>query len=310
MLLGGFRKWQKVGNTGVATVTEWIAGARPRTLPNSVVPVAVGTGVALGATPGGAAWWKAGLALLVALSLQIGVNYANDYSDGVRGTDADRVGPTRLTAARRAPPRRVFVAAWIGFAVAALAGLVLVATTSWWLLVLGVAAIAAAWTYTGGSSPYGYRALGEVSVFLFFGVAAVVGTAFVQVWPQESVPWAGWVAAVSVGLLSCAVLVVNNLRDIPTDAATGKRTLAVVLGDARTRWLYVGCVAGAFVFSLVTVAVSWWVALVVLAVPLSVRPCVRVLRGATGSELVQQLGETGRLQLAFGALYALGLALG
>ncbi|MDS1271698.1 1,4-dihydroxy-2-naphthoate polyprenyltransferase [Lipingzhangella sp. LS1_29] len=294
----------------MATVAQWVAGARPRTLPNSVVPVAVGTGVAIGADPGGAVWWKAGLALVVALALQIGVNYANDYSDGVRGTDADRVGPARLTAAGVARPRQVFTAAWLGFGVAAVAGLVLVATTSWWLLLLGVAAILAAWTYTGGSNPYGYRALGELSVFVFFGLAAVVGTAFVQLWPQAAVPWAGWVAAIPVGLLSCSVLVINNLRDIPTDAATGKRTLAVVLGDRGTRLVYLGCIAGAFLAAIATAVASWWTLLVLVTVPLAVRPWLDVARGAQGAELVQLLGATGRFQLAFGTMYALGLALG
>ncbi|MFD0802494.1 1,4-dihydroxy-2-naphthoate polyprenyltransferase, partial [Streptomonospora algeriensis] len=226
----------------MATVSEWVAGARPRTLPNSIVPVAVGTGVAVGA--GGAVWWKALLAAGVALALQVGVNYANDYSDGIRGTDTEeRVGPTRLTAARLAAPRRVLCAAWACFAVAAVLGLVLAATTAWWLVLVGAFAIVAAWFYTGGRSPYGYRALGELSVFVFFGLVAVVGTVFVQL---ETVPWQGWVAAVPVGLLSCSVLVINNLRDLDTDAQTGKNTLAVRLGDAGTRRLYAGCVAGAF----------------------------------------------------------------
>ncbi|GAA3754919.1 1,4-dihydroxy-2-naphthoate octaprenyltransferase [Spinactinospora alkalitolerans] len=289
----------------MATVSEWVAGARPRTLPNSIVPVAVGTGVAIGI--GSAVWWKAALAMLVALALQVGVNYANDYSDGVRGTDEGRVGPIRLTATRLAAPGRVFAAAWACFAAAAVVGLVLVATSSWWLLPVGAAAIVAAWFYTGGRTPYGYRALGEVSVFVFFGVVAVVGTVFVQ---AGSVPWEGWTAAVPVGLLSCSVLVVNNLRDIPTDTESGKRTLAVLLGDAGTRRLYLGCLAGAFVTALVTAAASWWAALVLLAVPLAVRPCSRVLRGEKGRDLVVALGETGRLQLAFGALYTVGLALG
>jgi len=289
----------------VATVSQWVAGARPRTLPNSVVPVAVGTGVAFGL--GAAVWWKALLALLVAVALQVGVNYANDYSDGVRGTDENRVGPLRLTATRLAAPRQVFAAAWVCFAVAAVVGLVLVAVSSWWLLLVGAVAIAAAWFYTGGRNPYGYRALGEVSVFVFFGLVAVAGTVFVQ---AGTVPWRGWAAAVAVGLLSCAMLVVNNIRDLPTDAVSGKRTLAVVLGDRGARLLFVGCVAGAFAAALATAVGAWWALLAVLSAPLAVRPCARVLRGETGPDLVRGLGETGRLQMAFGVLFTVGLALG
>ncbi|MDT0304859.1 1,4-dihydroxy-2-naphthoate polyprenyltransferase [Streptomonospora wellingtoniae] len=290
----------------MATVSQWVAGARPRTLPNSIVPVAVGTGVAVGA--GGAVWWKALLAAGVALALQVGVNYANDYSDGVRGTDTEeRVGPTRLTAARLAAPRRVLSAAWVCFATAAALGLVLAATTAWWLVLVGAVSIVAAWFYTGGRRPYGYRALGEVSVFVFFGLVAVVGTVFVQV---EGVPWQGWVAAVPVGLLSCSVLVINNLRDLGTDALTGKNTLAVRLGETGTRRLYAGCVGVAFACALAIAAASWWVALVLLAVPAAVPPVRRVMRGQTGRDLVAGLGETGRLQMVFGALFTAGLALG
>lgn len=289
----------------MATLTQWSAGARPRTLPNSIVPVAVGTGVAAGA--GAAVWWKALLAMVVALALQVGVNYANDYSDGVRGTDEERVGPTRLTATRLAPPRHVFAAAWGSFAVAAVAGLALVATSSWWLLLVGAAAIVAAWFYTGGSRPYGYRGLGELSVFAFFGVVAVVGTVVVQ---AGSVPWHAWVVSVPVGLLSCSVLVVNNLRDIPTDAAAGKVTLAVRLGEAGARKLYVGCLVAAFALAAAAAVVSPWALVVVLAAPLAVRPVRRVVTQQTGHGLVLALGETGKLQLAFGALLTVGLALG
>lgn len=291
----------------MATVGQWVAGARPRTLPSSVVPVAVGTAVAFGADS--AVWWKAALALVVSLALQVGVNYANDYSDGIRGTDDDRVGPFRITGARAAPPRQVLTAAWLTFAVAAAAGLVLVVTTAWWLAGLGAAAIVAAWYYTGGKNPYGYRALGEASVFVFFGPVAVVGTAFVQTWPR-AVPWQGWLAGAAVGLLICAMLVINNLRDIPTDAASGKRTLAVVLGDARTRVLYIAAIAAAFACAALGAVEDRWALLVLLAAPLALRPCARVARGEAGRDLVAALGETGRLQLAFGALYAAGLALG
>jgi 1,4-dihydroxy-2-naphthoate polyprenyltransferase len=214
----------------VATLSQWAAGTRPRTLPASLVPVVVGTGVALGQD--GAVWWRAVLAALVALLLQIGVNYSNDYSDGVRGTDEDRVGPLRLVGSKAAEPRQVLAAALGCLFAAAVAGLALAVVTTLWLLLVGAAAILAAWFYTGGKNPYGYRALGELSVFVFFGLVAVVATVYVQ---TEDLPWEAWAAAVPVGLLACALLVANNLRDIPTDSASGKRTLAVVLGDRRTR---------------------------------------------------------------------------
>ncbi len=192
-----------------------------------MVPVLIGSGVAFGY--GRFVWWRAVLALVVALALQVGVNYANDYSDGVRGSDAKRVGPVRLVAAGLAPPRQVLAAAFGCFAVAGLAGLALAAVTSWWLLLAGAACVAAAWFYTGGPRPYGYRGLGEVFVFLFFGVVAVVGTAYVQ---MRGLSWLGLAASVPAGLLACALLMVNNLRDIRTDLVAGKRTLAVMLGDA------------------------------------------------------------------------------
>jgi 1,4-dihydroxy-2-naphthoate polyprenyltransferase len=288
----------------VATLSEWVAGSRPRTLPNSIVPVAVGTGVAIGY--GDFVWWRALLALVVALLLQIGVNYANDYSDGVRGTDEARVGPMRLVGSKAAPPKHVLAAACACFALAAVAGLVLAAVTTWWLLAIGAVAIAAAWFYTGGSRPYGYRALGELSVFVFFGLVSVVGTAYVQL---ESLPWAAWVAAVPVGLLSCSMLVVNNLRDIPTDARSGKRTLAVVLGDGRTRLLFTGCFVAAFLCVPVVAVSRPWALVALVAALWAIAPNTRVLRGAQGPALIAALGETGRLQIIFGALFTLGLAL-
>jgi len=290
----------------VATVGEWVSGMRPRTLPNSVVPVAVGT--ALVFSLGGFVWWKALLALLVSLSLQIGVNFANDYSDGVKGTDTEeRTGPTRLTATGLARPGQVLATALGSFAAAGVVGLVLVATSSWWLLLIGAAAIAAAWYSTGGNSLYGYRGLGEVSVFVFFGVVAVVGTVFVQL---GSAPWQAWVASVPVGLLSCSVLVINNLRDIPTDRETGKITLAVRLGETGARRLYAGVIVASYVFALALAPVSWWVPLVLLSVPLAVPPVRRVLSGQVGRNLVLGLGETGKLQMAFGVLFSAALLLG
>ncbi|MDL4818148.1 1,4-dihydroxy-2-naphthoate polyprenyltransferase [Actinomadura opuntiae] len=288
----------------MATLNQWVAGSRPRTLPASLVPVVVGTGVAIGADH--AVWWRALLAAFVALVLQIGVNYSNDYSDGIRGTDEDRVGPLRLVGSKVAPPKQVLAAALGCFLAAAVAGLVLAAVTTWWLLLVGAVAILAAWFYTGGKTPYGYRALGEVSVFVFFGLVAVVGTVYVQ---AEELPWEGWAAAVPVGLLACALLVANNLRDIPTDRESGKRTLAVLLGDRRTRILYAACAALPFMFVLALAAPHPWVLIALLAAPLSIPPTQKVLGGASGPALIPVLGETGRLQIAYGVLLAIGLAL-
>jgi 1,4-dihydroxy-2-naphthoate octaprenyltransferase len=285
---------------------RWILGARPRTLPAAVVPVVVGTACAVGEPS--PIWWRAVPALVVSLALQVGVNYANDYSDGVRGTDAQRVGPVRLVGSGLASPGSVKRAAFIAFGVAGAAGLLLAALTSWWLLAVGVAAIAAAWFYTGGPRPYGYAGLGELFVFVFFGLVATVGTFYVV---AERLTALAWVASVPVGLLACSLLIVNNLRDIPTDAESGKHTLAVRLGDARTRWLYVGAVALAGVL-VISVAAGWrWPALLGLGAAATAVPAIRLVRGgARGRELIAVLGATGRTQLLFGALFALGIALG
>ncbi|MEV0165546.1 1,4-dihydroxy-2-naphthoate prenyltransferase [Nonomuraea fuscirosea] len=289
----------------MATPSQWIAGARPRTLPNAVVPVMVGTGVAIG--EGGFVWWRAVLALFVALSLQIGVNYANDYSDGVRGTDDQRVGPMRLVGSRAATPREVLTAALGCFALAAVLGLVLVVVTqAWWVLLVGAAAIAAAWFYTGGKHPYGYRGLGEVAVFVFFGIVPVMGTAYVQ---TEHLSWAALIASIPVGLLSCSMLVVNNLRDVGTDGQAGKRTLAVLLGAERTRTLYVACQVVPFVVALAMIPITPWAALVLLAAPLAVSPIRAVLSKAVGPALIAVLQQTGKLQMAYGLLFAVGLAI-
>ena len=213
----------------------WLVGARLRTLPAAVVPVAVGAALCAGES--GAIWWRAIPALGVSLLLQIGVNYANDYSDGIRGTDDQRVGPTRLVASGLVPAGRVKTAALVAFAGAAVLGFVLAWSTSWWLLAVGLAALAAGWFYTGGRHPYGYLGFGEVFVFVFFGLVATVGTTYVI---SERLPALSWLLGSAVGSLACALLVVNNLRDIPTDAAVGKKTLAVRLGDASTRRLYLG----------------------------------------------------------------------
>ncbi len=289
----------------MATPALWLAGARPRTLPAAVAPVLAGSGTA--AHVDGFVAWKALLALVVALALQVAVNYANDYSDGIRGTDDDRVGPLRLVGSGAAPAAAVRRAAFLAFGVAGVAGLVLAATTAWWLVAVGLVSVLAAWFYTGGDRPYGYLGLGEVMVFVFFGLVAVVGTAYVQVERfQVSAVWAG----VGVGALACAILVVNNLRDIPTDTVAGKRTLAVRLGDRRTRQLYAGLV-GLAVLALVAVAAvtTWWV-LVALAFAALTVPALRtVLGGATGPQLVPVLQQTGVAELAWAALAALALSL-
>ena len=288
-----------------ATPAQWLEGARPRTLPAAVSPVLAGTGVAVYVDH--AVWWKAALALVVSLALQVGVNYANDYSDGIRGTDADRVGPLRLVGSGVAPAGSVRLAAFAGFGVAMVAGLVLAATTSWWLLLVGALAVVAAWFYTGGKTPYGYHALGEVMVFVFFGLVAVVGTTYVQ---TLSTPLPAWYAAVGVGALACAILVANNLRDIPTDRAAGKRTLAVVLGDARTRALY-ALLVGLAMVALVGVALTTSrLALLGLAFVLPAVPASRiVLTGATGADLVPVLQRTGVAELLWAAGMFAGLVL-
>ena len=288
----------------MATAAQWVAGARPRTLPAAVAPVLVGTGTA--AALDGFRPVPALLAMVVALGLQVAVNYANDYSDGRRGTDADRVGPMRLVGSGAASARQVLVAAALSFAVAAVAGLALAALSSWWLVAVGAVCIVAAWTYTGGPIPYGYRALGEVFVFVFFGLVAVVGTTYVQTLRVEGLAVA---ASVPIGLLIVAILVVNNLRDIEGDAAVGKRTLAVLLGDRATRLFFAALLAVPFVVIAAIGVVRPWALLGLLAAPLTVRPVRVVLGGGRGPALIAALAGTGVLTLATGVLFALGLAL-
>jgi len=287
----------------VARPRDWLAGTRPRTLPAAVVPVFIGTGVAFGY--GKFSPWRAVLALVVALALQIGVNFANDYSDGIRGSDERRVGPTRLVAAGLARPKQVLAAAFACFGVACVAGLVLAIFTSWWLILVGAAAVAAGWFYTGGSHPYGYRGFGEIAVFTFFGVAAVAGTAYVQL---VRFTWLELIAAIPAGLLSCALLMINNLRDIDSDAEVGKRTLAVMLGDARSRTVYVASLLVPFAVALAMTPARPLAALTVIALPLTVGPIKAVRSGASGRALITALGQTGRLQLVFGAALTVGLA--
>ncbi len=298
----------------MTSTREWVAGARPRTLPAAVAPVLVGTAVA--AWDAGVHTGRAALAMVVSLSLQVGVNYANDYSDGMRGTDALRVGPVRLVGQGLAAPPAVRRAALLSFLVAALAGATLVVVSQlWWLAAVGVAAIVAAWTYTGGPRPYGYAGLGEVFVFVFFGLVAVCGTAAVQVGYASAL---AWLSGAGVGALSCAILVVNNLRDIPGDTLAGKRTLAVRLGDPATRRLYAGLVCAALAVPTLLGVLGMldppgWPAAGALglgAAAVAVRPLRAVLAGASAGALVPVLVDTGRVLLAYGILLSAGIGIG
>jgi 1,4-dihydroxy-2-naphthoate polyprenyltransferase len=293
----------------MATKTQWLAGARLRTLPLAVAPVVIGTGAAI-AVPGPTELTqpvRAVLALVVSLALQVGVNYANDYSDGVRGTDDERVGPFRLTGSKAARPEEVLAAAFTAFAVAAVAGLVLIGLSrTWWLLLVGAASIGAAWYYTGGKRPYGYAGLGEVAVFVFFGLVAVLGTTYTQ---TGRVSWPAFAGAVAMGALACAVLVANNLRDIPTDTTAGKITLAVRLGDEGTRRFYLALLALAFLAVLSVLPRHPWAALALLSLPLAIPPARTVRAGARGLALLPVLRDTGRLSLVYAVLFAVGLVL-
>lgn len=292
----------------------WVAGARPRTLPAAIVPVLVGTAAAAGVVSDegwqkGLIGWRLAAALVVALAIQVGTNYANDYSDGVKGTDSsDRVGPVRLVGSGLASPSAVKKAALASFGVAAVAGFLLAAAVSWWLIVVGAVSFAAGWLYTGGPRPYGYLGLGELFVFAFFGIVATAGSAYVQV---EELTGLALAASVPVGFLATALLVVNNLRDIPTDAAAGKITLAVRLGHQRTRVLYVVLVVGAFVLVPLVAGLGGrpLAAVALVAVLAARRPVLAVLEGASGPALIPVLGSTGRVQLVFGLLFAAGLYL-
>jgi 1,4-dihydroxy-2-naphthoate octaprenyltransferase len=294
-------------------MNRWVAGARPRTLPAAIVPVLVGTAAAangdLGAGRGITAW-RFVAAMVVALAIQVGTNYANDYSDGVRGTDDEnRVGPVRLVGSGLASPSAVKRAAVASFGVAAVAGLALAIAVTPWLLLVGAVSFAAGWLYTGGPRPYGYYGLGELFVFVFFGLVATVGSSYVQV---ERFTWLAVGAAVPVGLLATALLVVNNLRDIPTDAVKGKRTLAVRIGDRRTRYLYTALMAAPYVVTPFVAGLGGrpLASISLITILLARLPVLRVLEGATGPALIPVLGTTGRVQLAFGVLFAIGLWFG
>ena len=281
-------------------MNKWIIGARPRTLPAAIAPVVVATALA-GADWN---WFRAALALKVGVWLQIGVNYANDYSDGVKGSDANRVGPTRLVASGLATAVQVKRAAFISFGIASIAGIWLSLLSSPWLLLVGVAAIAAAWGYTGGKNPYGYSGLGEVSVFIFFGLTATVGTYYAQ---TGHVTALSVLCAVPMGALACAILAVNNLRDRAQDELVGKRTLAVRLGDSKARKGFVALLVIAHLSALATL-LPW--SLITLAVlPLTFSISRSVISGASGASLIPLLGKTGKLQMFFGVLFAIALAI-
>jgi 1,4-dihydroxy-2-naphthoate polyprenyltransferase len=296
---------ERSGGRDVTSASLWVQGARPRTLGAAVAPVLVGTSAAV-AESDRVIWWRFGSALLVALALQVGVNYANDYSDGVRGTDEERKGPVRLTATGLAAPSAVKRAAFASFGVAAVAGLVLSLVVNPWLLVVGAAAIGAAWLYTGGPKPYGYLGLGEVMVLVFFGFVATVGSAYVQV---KSVPAAAWWGSLVVGLLACAILLANNVRDIPTDAVTGKRTLAVRVGATPARRLFVACYVGAFL-SVAIIGISQpWALLGLLALPFALTPVRTILTRSDPPSLVQALVATAKVELVVAVLVSVGLCL-
>jgi 1,4-dihydroxy-2-naphthoate octaprenyltransferase len=281
-------------------MNKWILGARPRTLPAAIAPVLV----AIALVGNDINWLRAVLALKVAVWLQIGVNFANDYSDGVKGTDADRVGPIRLVASGIATARSVKFAAFISFAIASIAGTWLALLTSPLLILVGIFSIAAAWGYTGGKNPYGYRGLGELSVFLFFGVIATMGTYYAQ---TEELTLLSFIVSIPIGALSCAILSINNLRDRPKDQLVGKQTVAVRIGDRNARLMYVGLLVLAHVAAVATLIPT--TLLTLLTLPMSFLISRQVLSGISGKDLIPVLGRTGKLQMFFAILFAIGLGI-
>lgn len=281
----------------------WIAGARPRTFPAAIAPVLVGTSL-IRRDHHSINYLNAVMALLVSLLLQIAVNYSNDYSDGIRGTDDNRVGPVRLVASGLATARSVKKAAFISFGAAAAIGTVLAARVSWWLLLVGAVCILAAWTYTGGKRPYGYSGFGEVSVFLFFGVVATVGSYVVQ---SHRVTWQSILVSLPVGALSCSLLAINNLRDLPKDSLVGKRTLAVRLGENRARQFLIALLLAAHLAAILAALISPWTLITLLLIPLTWQ-IIKVIRaGAHGAQLIPMLGQVGKLQLFLSTALALAL---
>lgn len=281
-------------------MNKWILGARPRTLSAAIAPVLIASALAGSEFN----WFRAALALKVAVWLQIGVNYANDYSDGVKGTDENRIGPTRLVASGLASAKAVKNAAFISFAIASVAGVWLSLLTSPLLILIGMLAIAAAWGYTGGKNPYGYSGLGEISVFTFFGLVATMGTYYVQ---TENITVLSLIVAIPMGALACAILEINNIRDRAHDELAGKRTIAVRLGDINARRLFVSLLLLAHVAALATLAPT--ALLTLLVTPMSYSISKLVLSGVIGKDLIPVLGRTGKLQLMFAIVFALALAI-
>lgn len=289
----------------MATAAQWLEGARPRTLPMAFAPVIIGSAAAFGL--GSFRPLNAALAALVSVLLQVGVNYANDYSDGIRGTDTERVGPLRLTGSGVAQPRQVKLAAFACFGLAMLAGLALIILSQAWLgLLVGAGCIAAAWGYTGGKNPYGYLGLGDVFVFVFFGLVATLGTTYTQ---ADQLSVAAWIGAVSSGLIAVALLMANNVRDIPTDSAVGKKTLAVRLGDTAARTSYVVMLTAAILLPLLLSGDYPWVLLVLLLVPACLGPSRIMLRGGQRADLIPALKQTSLINLAFSVLFAVGIVI-
>jgi 1,4-dihydroxy-2-naphthoate octaprenyltransferase len=281
-------------------MNKWVLGARPRTLPAAIAPVVVASALA----GSDFNWFRAVLALKVAVWLQIGVNFANDYSDGIKGTDDDRVGPIRLVASGIATSKSVKRAAFISFAIACIAGAWLALLTSTLLIVIGAISIAAAWGYTGGKNPYGYKGLGDISVFIFFGVIATVGTFYVQ---TETITGLSFIVSIPMGALSCAILAVNNLRDRPKDQLAGKMTVAVRVGDINARYMYVSLLVVAHIAAIATLIPT--ALLTLLLLPMSISISRQVLSGVSGKDLIPVLGRTGKLQLLFSIVFALALAI-
>jgi len=280
-------------------LNKWVLGARVRTLPAAVAPVLVGTSFALKIN-----WINAGLALIVSLSLQIAVNFSNDYSDGIRGTDANRVGPTRLVATGLATAKAVRTAAFLSFAIACLAGTLLSLNTTLWLILVGMISVLAAWGYTGGKRPYGYLGFGEFSVFIFFGLVATIGSYYVQ---TQQINWQIVLLSIPVGSLSCAILVINNLRDRPLDEMAGKQTLAVKLGDQKTRFFYGFLLLITQLSVLLAIGINKQIALALICLPLAYKVLMQVLRGAKGEELIAVLGKTAKIQLLTAAIISIAL---
>jgi len=282
-------------------LNKWVLGARVKTLPAAVAPVLVGTSFAPKVN-----WLNAGLALIVSLFLQIAVNFSNDYSDGVRGTDANRVGPTRLVASGLASAKAVRTAAFTSFATACIAGTLLSLNTTLWLILVGLISVLAAWGYTGGKNPYGYLGFGEISVFIFFGLVATIGSYYVQ---SQEINWQIVLLSIPIGSLSCAILVINNLRDRPLDEMAGKQTLAVKLGDRKTRFFYGFLLLITQLSVLLAISIDLQIVIAMICLPLAYKVLMQVLRGAKGEELISVLGKTARVQLITAVLISLALVI-